>query len=1630
MKHFKKLATLLLSIALLCSVSACLPDLSKMSSSASESDNSQTVYEYSLNLESFSIEVGAKRTLRVIAEPENEQMIVEWISVNPEIATVSDAGEVTGVSAGTTTIQATVDEQTLECEVTVNPAPVTYEYSLDKTAEELTVGNTLQLNVITTPTPESAPTIEWSSSANSVATVNNGLVTAVSAGTATISAFVEGKTLTCEITVNSPVKASASISERESADLTNNHETLDTLYWEHYSSAGERSKLFAIKDYVTTNNLELCTNGFGDYKIPLSYNDGVGNLAYHRNTNGVHTPAGQDATIEFTVQIDENVKAIRVYVGVWNATNSVNLLWGNVVVASAESIVASDPSQAKEITFTLEEVDSSVTELKVTVSASNANNGNVSAPAIVILGNDTREMSAVALNYAKTEMPNREGGEARNEIFLTEYGTQDWIYLNKHDVERMNGGNMILVDSLDVEGTNAFDDYKGNFQWSNGTTTAISSGFNDNGQYGSWATIKTKIDADTDHVYFWVGGYSSTYYFEVYDSKGNLLVADLLHEEEGGVTHSYMIDLAVSVEGEETLMLNIYRTGGANCSVSALAVHKAVEYNYSLVNSNVEVQAGTTAEKLQVIATPDRRFSASFVSNNEEIATVNAEGAITGVQEGETTVKVLINGEEVGLVANVKVTPAPIEYVYEISAENVELMPGQSVELSVNINPVPSEAPAIVWSSNYPDIAEVVNGVVTAKADGEATITAEVDGSLLTCLVKVETKITATVTTTAENPAFANLTDNDANLNTVYWEHYAGPNVEKKANAEDIINLVPGGSGFGDFGIPFNWVDGTNVSSKIYNRDGSHSSGNHVIQGDIEVNEQVKAIRVYVGAWKATNNVSLLIDGIVLATAEPFSADGNPTSREITFFVNVKETLTLTLKVEGTNVEGNVSLNAVVVLAGGEKVTSADVEISMQQSAPLAAGERKDFNLTEIGNLDWFYPESNVFDGEPWDPDEKKDADYLKANSFYMNAYNWYGDFGGNNAYFTWTDGTITQNISGLNDGRCGNVATLQTKVDANVKHVYLYVSGWKSTYEIIVLNSKAQVIFEKQLVEAVDNVSFAYELNFAVNCQSEESLTFVLRTKSGFGDNHNCSIVAIALSSTPDFDYAQNASEVELFEEETAELKISVSPAKDLHVEYASQNNEIATVNEYGVITAVGVGSTVITATVDGKTFNCAVTVNARPVDYTYTVTAETNLIPNQTSQIQVGVSPSKEMILTYACTNEAVAEVDSNGLITAKADGTARIDVLDNGFIVGEISITVKTYVTAGEVTIVNGENQTVNISDASEEYDTIYWERYHEHYGAQAEHLINAVDMVSYLNIMGNANIFSDYKANLCWSNGSDVTTWDDNRDGFCYGGQIVLTINVTTEVKQITVYTGAWKASVYAQLLQGSTVIATSDTWEAGNDGIARFVTFNINVIEATTLTLTINPTPIDNGNASITGIAFLGNASKSTTLTVSKNEIANGDQIDLTAVGTLDWNYVGAGEKMADGGNLIYNQKQDGNGHANDYKGSISFTNGTNQTSGTSSQFIHGGYAQITVKVNPSVNNIILYVTAWDAEYCVMAVDSKGVVIANELVHIKMDSTSVAYAVNFAVNATAEDEITFIVYKTHGSNCGLAAVAVS
>ena len=90
--------------------------------------------------------------------------------------------------------------------VTGTPVPVPTsptEVVLDKTAEAIDIGGGLTLNAIVKPDSAVNKTVNWSSSDEAVATVENGKVTGIKAGTATITAVTAdgGKTATCEITV-------------------------------------------------------------------------------------------------------------------------------------------------------------------------------------------------------------------------------------------------------------------------------------------------------------------------------------------------------------------------------------------------------------------------------------------------------------------------------------------------------------------------------------------------------------------------------------------------------------------------------------------------------------------------------------------------------------------------------------------------------------------------------------------------------------------------------------------------------------------------------------------------------------------------------------------------------------------------------------------------------------------------------------------------------------------------------------------------------------------------------------------------------------------------------------------------------------------------------------------------------------------------------------------------------------------------------------------------------------------------------------------------------------------------------------------------------------------------------------
>jgi uncharacterized protein YjdB len=133
-----------------------------------------------------------------------------WASSNAKVATVSSSGLLTGVGAGTAAISAMSEGQadTASAEVAPSIVPVA-SVVMNDGADTLTVGESKQL----VATPKDAQgnaltgrTITWASSRTGVATVSaSGLVKAIAAGSATITATVEGKAATSAIVVEAVV---------------------------------------------------------------------------------------------------------------------------------------------------------------------------------------------------------------------------------------------------------------------------------------------------------------------------------------------------------------------------------------------------------------------------------------------------------------------------------------------------------------------------------------------------------------------------------------------------------------------------------------------------------------------------------------------------------------------------------------------------------------------------------------------------------------------------------------------------------------------------------------------------------------------------------------------------------------------------------------------------------------------------------------------------------------------------------------------------------------------------------------------------------------------------------------------------------------------------------------------------------------------------------------------------------------------------------------------------------------------------------------------------------------------------------------------------------------------------------
>ncbi|MBE5967735.1 MAG: Ig domain-containing protein [Lachnospiraceae bacterium] len=175
-----------------------------------------TVNEDATGLEinhiNYRLGLGDKVTLKAIITPEYASKNVKWTSSNEKVASVNSKGKVVGISYGFATIKAiTKDGTELEASCEIEVVKPVQRVLLDKGSISMMAGESKKLKATISPKNATYNTINWTSSDDSIAMVDeNGVVTALKAGKVSISASAEdgsSKKAVCIVNIRAGIPA-------------------------------------------------------------------------------------------------------------------------------------------------------------------------------------------------------------------------------------------------------------------------------------------------------------------------------------------------------------------------------------------------------------------------------------------------------------------------------------------------------------------------------------------------------------------------------------------------------------------------------------------------------------------------------------------------------------------------------------------------------------------------------------------------------------------------------------------------------------------------------------------------------------------------------------------------------------------------------------------------------------------------------------------------------------------------------------------------------------------------------------------------------------------------------------------------------------------------------------------------------------------------------------------------------------------------------------------------------------------------------------------------------------------------------------------------------------------------------
>ena len=641
----------------------------------------------SLNKTSFEINIGKSETLKATVLPSTaSQKAVKWSSSAPEIASVSSTGVVKGLSYGVAVITATTVEggKKATCKVKVN-IPVT---DIVLSEPKLYVGDTqtAQLEAIIAPEDATNKNVLWSTDNPQVATVDkNGVVTGIEPGTAVITAKTVdgGFTATADVTVFRIAKK-IELNTNEATVITGQNVPLE-------ATVLPEDTLDKTVTWESSDNEVANVNEEG---LVTTYRAGTAEITAYAADGKVKAVCFLTVTEPVTgVTLDESElalfagaeKALTAAVLPESATNR-NLIWSSdkpEVASVSENGVVTAVSKGEAVITVRTEDGGFEKSCLVTVSVGVAE----------IAADKTSVLLAVSESA---------------EIVCT--------------VLPENADNKTILWSSSNDEVATVE---------NGTITAVSEGSavitiaSQDGQARTTIDVEVFVPVETVSVsaeknILWVG--------ESVNLSCNISPENATHKNLSFESSDENV-ATVSEDGVVTAVstgeCEITVTSGCGRASAVFAV--TVRQQVTSITLNKESMSLGENETKQLTATvlPENAFDSSvrWVSGDESIVTVSETGLVTAVSKGETTVKAISSDEEIFAVCNVAVMRV-VEKI-ELNETNLRLEKGSSFELKASLTPADATDLSVRWESTDNEVLTVdENGVVTAVSAGTAEITA------------------------------------------------------------------------------------------------------------------------------------------------------------------------------------------------------------------------------------------------------------------------------------------------------------------------------------------------------------------------------------------------------------------------------------------------------------------------------------------------------------------------------------------------------------------------------------------------------------------------------------------------------------------------------------------------------------------------------------------------------------------------------------------------------------------------------------------------------------------------------------------------------------------------------------------